>query len=195
MTKLFNTLSSQLNGNNPVIIEGGRVKWMFGHWALTLCITCAWPQLKDANCSLTDTVHTFTDAIPNHTFVDAHTHKKQNPSHRFVTQSESLSELISAGGRPSIHLDLSIATILITPECCQAAKLGGEYWFNPSNWLIAMYNGAVFYWIPSLILPFTSFCHSMYCVNRVRCSPEDRVFLWSACKEVPPYFSLAKVAY
>lgn len=53
-------------------------------------------------------------------------------------------ELSGTGRKCSIHLDLSIVTILITPECCQPAKLGGEYWFAPANWLIAVFKGAVF---------------------------------------------------
>lgn len=93
------------------------------------------------------------------------------------------------GRKCSIHLDLSIVTILITPECCQPAKLGGEYRFSPANWLIAMFKGAVFPPTPIsyFATPLTfSFC--MLHLRSVKLSPAGRVVL---CAESdPPYFTL-----
>lgn len=143
MTKSLNTLSSWFNGNNPEIMEGDAVRWRSGWWAMTRSITCAWLQLKDTYA---------LGSTPRHKYV--HTRTWITPTKPSRTAKKC-----------SIHLDLSIATILITPESCQPAKLGGEYWFTATNRLIAVFKSHSFP-SDSIFMPFSSFSLLVYRVCR-----------------------------
>lgn len=44
----------------------------------------------------------------------------------YVSRAKIITLSPRAGRKCSIRLDLSIVTILITPECCQPAKPGGS---------------------------------------------------------------------
>lgn len=48
------------------------------------------------------------------------------PRYGHVSRAKIITLSPRAGRKCSICLDLSIVTILITPECCQPARLGGS---------------------------------------------------------------------
>lgn len=111
MSESLNTLNSLLNENDPTLMVGDGVRRR--------------PGCEASSCSAASV------DLRSSTFVGRS--RGCNVSAGCVEVAQRLSPSFSEPGRTgrkcSIHLDLSILTILITPECCQPAELGGEYRF------------------------------------------------------------------
>lgn len=121
MTKSLSALKRLLNENGPVIMVGDKVNAKVHHYFNLILISSA--SAGSLRMQLA---------------------QMYRPSAMFIGCTNTITFSLWASRKCSIHLDLSIVTILITPECRQPAKLGGEYWFSPANWLIAAFRGALF---------------------------------------------------